>query len=76
MALEYAVEDEPLGPAARSGSPAGTLEGSFFALNGDSLREADLGEMVAFHRSTGAKATILLTPVADPSRYGLVRTAG
>ena len=28
-----------------------------------------------FHRSTGAKATILLTPVADPSRYGLVRTA-
>ena len=31
--------------------------------------------MVAFHRSTGAKATILLTPVADPSRYGLVRTA-
>jgi len=47
----------------------------FFALNGDSLREADLGELVAFHRSTGAKATILLTPVADPSRYGLVRTA-
>ena len=31
--------------------------------------------MVAFHRSAGAKATILLTPVADPSRYGLVRTA-
>jgi mannose-1-phosphate guanylyltransferase len=30
--------------------------------------------MVAFHRSTGGKATILLTPVADPSRYGLVRT--
>src|SRR4029079_1799947 len=29
-----------------------------------------------FHRSTGAKATILLTPVADPSRYGLVRTGG
>ena len=51
------------------------LDGSFFALNGDSLREADLGELVAFHRSTGAKATILLTPVADPSRYGLVRTA-
>ena len=31
--------------------------------------------MVAFHRETGAKATILLTPVADPSRYGLVRLA-
>ena len=62
-------------PAARSASPGASSTGSFFALNGDSLREADLGEMVAFHRSTGAKATILLTPVADPSRYGLVRTA-
>jgi mannose-1-phosphate guanylyltransferase len=75
MALEYAVEDTPLGTGGAIGFAGRELEGSFFALNGDSLREADLGEMVAFHRSTGAKATILLTPVADPSRYGLVRTA-
>ena len=75
MALEYAVEDEPLGTGGAIGFAGRHLDGSFFALNGDSLREADLGEMVAFHRSTGAKATILLTPVADPSRYGLVRTA-
>jgi mannose-1-phosphate guanylyltransferase len=75
LELEYAVEDEPLGTGGAIGFAGRELEGSFFALNGDSLREADLGEMVAFHRSTGAKATILLTPVADPSRYGLVRTA-
>ena len=75
LALEYAVEDEPLGTGGAIGFAARGLEGSFFALNGDSLREADLGELVDFHRSTGAKATILLTPVADPSRYGLVRTA-
>ena len=75
MALEYAVEDEPLGTGGAIGFAGRELEGSFFALNGDSLREADLGELVAFHRSSGAKATILLTPVADPSRYGLVRTA-
>jgi mannose-1-phosphate guanylyltransferase len=75
VALEYAVEEEPLGTGGAIGFAARRLEGSFFALNGDSLREADLGELVAFHRSTGAKATILLTPVADPSRYGLVRTA-
>ncbi len=74
MALEYAVEDEPLGTGGAIGFAGRELEGSFFALNGDSLREADLEEMVAFHRSTSAKATILLTPVADPSRYGLVRT--
>ena len=75
MTLEYAVEDEPLGTGGAIGFAGRDLEGSFFALNGDSLREADLGALVAFHRSSGAKATILLTPVADPSRYGLVRTA-
>jgi mannose-1-phosphate guanylyltransferase len=75
LALEYAIEDEPLGTGGAIGFAGRALRGSFFALNGDSLREADLGEMVAFHRSTGAKATILLTPVADPSRYGLVRTS-
>ena len=73
--LEYAVEEIPLGTGGAIAFAASGLEGSFFALNGDSLREADLGELVAFHRSTGAKATILLTPVVDPSRYGLVRTA-
>jgi len=73
--LEYVVEDEPLGTGGAIGFAGRELEGSFFALNGDSLREADLGGMVEFHRETGAKATILLTPVADPSRYGLVRLA-
>jgi len=75
MELEYAVETQPLGTGGAIGFAARDLQGSFFALNGDSLREADLGALVDFHRSTGAKATILLTPVSDPSRYGLVRIA-
>jgi mannose-1-phosphate guanylyltransferase len=75
LSLDYAVEKTPLGTGGAIGFAARSVDGSFFALNGDSLREADLAELVAFHRSTGAKATILLTPVADPSRYGLVRTA-
>ena len=75
LELEYAVEPQPLGTGGAIGFAGRTLGETFFALNGDSLREADLGELVSFHRSTGAKATILLTPVADPSRYGLVRLA-
>jgi mannose-1-phosphate guanylyltransferase len=75
LALQYAVEDEPLGTGGAIGFAGRELESSFYALNGDSLREADLGALVRFHRSTAAKATILLTPVADPSRYGLVRVA-
>jgi len=75
LSLEYVVEDEPLGTGGAIGFAGRELGSSFFALNGDSLREADLGRMVEFHREIGAKATILLTPVADPSRYGLVRLA-
>lgn len=75
LALEYRVEAEPLGTGGGIGFAARELGETFFALNGDSLREADLAALVAFHRVTGAKATIMLTPVADPSRYGLVRLA-
>ncbi|HEY7380733.1 MAG TPA: NDP-sugar synthase [Gaiella sp.] len=73
--LTYCVEDQPLGTGGGIAFAARTLGETFFALNGDSLREADLDELVRFHRATGAKATILLTPVADPTRYGLVRLA-
>jgi mannose-1-phosphate guanylyltransferase len=75
LGLEYCVEDVPLGTGGGIAYAARELGQTFFALNGDSLREADLDELVAFHRRSGAKATILLTPVADPSRYGLVRLA-
>jgi mannose-1-phosphate guanylyltransferase len=73
LELSYHVEEEPLGTAGGIAFAGGNIDETFFALNGDSLRDADLGELVRFHRDTGAKATILLTPVADPSRYGLVR---
>jgi len=73
LPLEYCVEDEPLGTGGAIGFAARDLDGPFLALNGDSLRAADLGELIEFHRGRGAKATILLTPVPDPARYGLVR---
>jgi mannose-1-phosphate guanylyltransferase len=73
LELEYRIEDRPLGTAGGIAFAARGLDSTFFALNGDSLREADLDALVDFHRSTGARATILLTPVADPTRYGLVR---
>ena len=75
LELEYCIENEPLGTAGGIAFAARDLDSTFFALNGDSLREADLDELVRFHRANGARATILLTPVADPTRYGLVRVA-
>lgn len=75
LSLEYFVEDAPLGTGGAIAFAARQLGETFFALNGDSLRDADLTQLVAFHREHGAKATILLTPVEDPTRYGLVRLA-
>jgi len=76
MALEYAVEPEPMDTAgAIRFAIEGRLDGDpFFALNGDVLMEAQLGELMVFHRGRGARATVTLTEVADPSRYGLVLT--
>jgi mannose-1-phosphate guanylyltransferase len=73
LELEYRVEPEPLGTGGALRFAAAQLDRTFLALNGDSLREAELRHLIAFHRERGAKATILLTQVSDPSRYGLVR---
>jgi mannose-1-phosphate guanylyltransferase len=76
LELEYKVEEEPLGTGGAIRFAAEGLDGPFLALNGDSLRETDLDALIAFHREREARATILLTPVEDPSRYGLVRVNG
>ena len=76
LRLEYKVEEEPLGTGGAIRFAAEGIDEPFFALNGDSLRETDLDALCAFHREQGARATILLTPVDDPTRYGLVRVDG
>jgi mannose-1-phosphate guanylyltransferase len=73
--LEVTHEPEPLGTAgAIKNAEAHLADAAFLVFNGDILTDADLGAMVAFHRDRGAEATILLTPVPDPSAYGVVPT--
>lgn len=72
--LRYAVEPEPLdtaGAIAFAADAAGISE-RFLALNGDVLTDLDLSTLCDRHAQTGAAATIALTPVDDPSRYGVV----
>ena len=76
LRLEYRIEEEPLGTGGAIRFAAQDIDETFFALNGDSLRETDLGALLTFHRERATRATILLTPVEDPSRYGLVRVNG
>jgi mannose-1-phosphate guanylyltransferase len=48
------------------------LDERFLMLNGDVLTDINLTEQIAQHERTGAKATLALVPVEDPSAYGLV----
>ena len=75
--LTYVVEPEPLDTAGAIRYAADGRVGAetFLALNGDILAAASLAELLAEHRRSGAQATLTLTQVDDPRRYGLVLTA-
>lgn len=45
---------------------------TFLVSGGDDLTALDLSEMLRFHKQSGAKATIALTRVEDPSQFGVV----
>jgi mannose-1-phosphate guanylyltransferase len=72
--LFYAVEPEPLDTAGAVGFAArmAEIEDTFVAVNGDVISDFPLEELLNAHREKGAAATIALTPVDDPSRYGVV----
>jgi NDP-sugar pyrophosphorylase family protein len=70
--LRYFVETEPLGTAGGLRNAADPGEGLLVVLNGDVLTDLDLTAMIRLHRERGARATIAITPVEDPTRYGLV----
>ena len=75
--LRYAVEDSPLDTAGAIGfaARAAGVTGTFVVANGDILTGLAVASLVAFHRRSGAEATISLVPVDDPSQYGIVETA-
>ncbi|KAL8152726.1 hypothetical protein V2J09_010486 [Rumex salicifolius] len=69
-------ETEPLGTAGPLALARDKLvDGSgdpFFVLNSDVICEYPLKEMVDFHISHGGEASIMVTKVDEPSKYGVV----
>jgi mannose-1-phosphate guanylyltransferase len=51
------------------------LDERFLMLNGDVLTDIDVSSQLRQHAATGARGTLALYPVEDPSAYGLVRLA-
>ncbi len=74
--LYYAVEPEPLDTAGaiRFAADAAGLDETFVVVNGDVITDVNLVDIWDFHHEVGAEATISLTRVDDPSRYGVVPT--
>jgi mannose-1-phosphate guanylyltransferase len=73
--LQYAVDPSPLGTAGAVANAVPLFDHAddVLVLNGDILTDLDLEAFLSAHQATGAAATVALTPVVDPSAYGLVR---
>ena len=70
--VRFAEEPDARGTAGAIRFADDMLADRFFVLNGDVLCDLDLTAQVAQHERTGARATIALYPVKDPTGYGLV----
>jgi len=71
--IRYVVEDSPLGTAGAIKNVEQYLdEESFFVFNGDILSDFNLNEMLEIHRQKESICTIALTPVDNPTIYGVV----
>jgi mannose-1-phosphate guanylyltransferase len=76
VAVTYATEPTPLDTAGgiRFAAREAGIDDTFLVVNGDVLADIDLTALIAFHRDRGAEGTISLTPVEDPSSFGVVPT--
>jgi mannose-1-phosphate guanylyltransferase len=72
--LNYVLEETPLGTAGAVKNAEEFLDDTFLVLNGDIFTDLDITAMLDFHGNRRAKVTIALTPVADPTSYGLIET--
>jgi mannose-1-phosphate guanylyltransferase len=74
VTIRYVEESRPLGTAGAVKHAERFLDQRFLVLNGDVLTGIDISAEMEQHEATGARATLALVPVDDPSAYGLVLT--
>lgn len=73
LRIEYSHEPVILGTGGGIKQVESFFSGEpFLVLNGDTLFELDLGELMAFHRERHAAATLVLREDAEALRWGLV----
>lgn len=72
--LTYLMEESPLGTAGAVKNAESYLDGPFFVFNGDIITGIDLTAMMKRHKEVKPKVSIALTPVDNPTIYGVVET--
>ena len=75
LRIHYCYEDFPLGTVGSLANING-LDGTFLLTNGDVLTTLDLKELVAFHKSQGAIATIAMHRRKVQIDFGVLQTNG
>ncbi len=72
--LRFLTEPSPMGTAGGYKFAAGAIRETTVVFNGDILTDVDVATVIESHRRNKAEATIVLVPVEDPSKFGLVET--
>jgi NDP-sugar pyrophosphorylase family protein len=72
--IRYVVEPAPLGTGGAIRFASQGITDTIVVFNGDVMTSVDVNHVVELHRQRKALATIVLTPVDNPSAYGLVET--
>lgn len=72
--ISYSHETEPLGTAGPLALAREHLSDGdpFFVLNSDVICTFPFEKLLEFHKSHGGEGTIMVTQVAEPSKYGVV----
>ena len=68
-------EQQPMGTAGSVKLLQDKLHSSFIVGSGDSILSSNVGKLIQSHKSSGAKVTMGLWKVENPSQYGIVGLA-
>ena len=74
--IKYVAEKTPLGTAGPLRLAKKYLDETFFIVWGDILSHIDLTDFIHFHKNNEGLATVALTDVDDPSRFGVAEMKG
>jgi NDP-sugar pyrophosphorylase family protein len=72
--IKYVTEPSPMGTGGAYKFAADAIRETTIVFNGDVLTDLGVSKVIEFHCQKQAEATIVLTPVENPSAYGLVET--